>query len=354
VIFAHAFDILLAADMKHRNISVVIPVRNERTHIRSSLASMLSQTYPAENTEIVVADGMSDDSTREICDELALQHENIRIIDNPEQIVSSGLNRAIRQTSGDIVVRMDVHSVYPPDYLSSLVGALSELDADNVGGVVETLPSDDSLKSRSIALSLSNCFGVGNSRFRTGAANIREVDTVPFGCFRREVFDTIGYFDEELIRNQDDEFNARMKKHGMKICLVPHVKIKYYARDTFLKLFRMFYQYGYFKPLVNKKIGGPATARQLIPPCFVLFLLSGVLALVIPAYRTVYAGGLCCYGFINAVVSLHVSKKKPLLGLLTMHAHFVQHVAYGLGYLKGIVDFVIFRKRTNDNISISR
>ncbi len=184
----------------------------------------------------------------------------------------------IAAARGTVIVRMDAHVEYPRNYLSSLVGLLEQSGADNVGGVVQTLPANDSPIARAIACGMSHPLGVGNSHFRIGAAEDRWVDTVPFGCYRREVFDRIGLFDEELVRNQDDELNLRLIKHGGRILLSPRIVSKYFARDSLPKLWRMYYQYGYFKPLVVRKLGGVMTARQLLPPLFVLCLFATAIA----------------------------------------------------------------------------
>ncbi len=334
-------------------VSIIVPVRNEEGHISDVLSALQAQDYPRERVEVIVSDGMSTDSTRHILGRLGRKYPKIAIIDNPEGIVPTGLNRAIRQTHGDIIVRIDSHASYPSNYVSALVRNLTDLKADNVGGRIETFPYNDSAKAHAIAASMSNSFGVGDSHFRIGTTAVREVDTVPFGCFRREVFNKIGLFDEDLVRNQDDEFNARMRKHGMKVYLVPDVVVTYYARDTFTKLFRMFYQYGYFKPLVNKKLGLPATMRQFAPLCFVLFIVSGLSIPLVPAWTPFYAAGLAFYLMGNLYFSWGASKR-GLVCLLTMYAHLVQHVAYGTGYLVGILDFLILGKKSKRNAPLSR
>ncbi|MDI9434144.1 MAG: glycosyltransferase family 2 protein [Planctomycetota bacterium] len=334
-------------------VSIIMPVRNEEEYLFSVVESLEAQDYPKESLEIIVADGMSGDSTRMLLEESKARNPALVVIDNPERIVSTGLNRAIRCATGDIIIRVDCHASYSESYVSSLIRHLRELKADNVGGLLDTVPPNDSRKARAIAISMSNPFGVGNSHFRIGTARVREVDTVPFGCFRREVFDRIGLFDEDLVRNQDDEFNARMRKHGMKLYVVPDVVVRYYARDTYARLFRMFYQYGYFKPLVNKRLGLPATWRQFVPVAFVLLLLGGVLIPWSPAWGLFVLAGLTCYLVANLCFSWHASRR-GLVCMLTMYAHLVQHMAYGVGYLAGIMDFLILRKKSNKSIAISR
>src|SRR5947199_239080 len=185
----------------------------------------------------------------------------------------------------------DGHAVYSPSYISQLVAALEETGADNVGGVLVTLPANGRPLPRALAVGLSHPFGVGNSYFRIGATERRTVDTVPFGCYRRAVFDRIGVFDEDLVRNQDDELNARLLKQGGRIMLIPEVVSHYYARGSLGQVARMFYQYGYFKPLAAWKVGQIMTLRQVVPALFVCALaVTGALALVVSPARLAVAG----------------------------------------------------------------
>ena len=188
------------------------------------------------------------------------------------------MNLGIAAAGGSVIVRMDAHVEYPGRLHLRAGGPLERSGADNVGGVCQTLPAGDSAVAKAVAFGMSHPLGVGNSHFRIGTLEDRWVDTVPFGCYRREVFDRIGLFDEELVRNQDDEFNLRLIRHGGRILLSPRIVCKYFARDSLAKLWRMYYQYGYFKPLVVRKVGGVMTIRQLLPPLFVLSLIVTGLA----------------------------------------------------------------------------
>ena len=244
-------------------------------------------------------------------------------------------------------MRMDAHVDYPADYISSLVRLLQEKGADNVGGVCQTLPGGATAMARAIAIGMSHPVGVGNSYFRIGSAEERWVDTVPFGCYRKEVFDRIGMFDEDLVRNQDDEFNLRLIRSGGRILLTPKVVCRYYTRDSLGKLWRMYYQYGYFKPLVVRKVKGVMTLRQLVPPLFVLCLVAGALlapwsqiaaaalAVLVVSYATVLAG---C-----AVVAARKHGWPVALGLCLVFP--AMHLSYGIGYLRGLVKFLVFRHR---------
>ena len=321
-------------------LSVICPIYNEEKYIAKCIDSILAQDYPKDDLEVIFVDGMSKDRTREIVAEYIGKYPFIRLIDNPDRIVPPAMNIGIKASVGDIIVRLDAHAVFPQNYFSELVKNLHKLDADNVGGVCRTLPINDTPVCRSIAYVLSSSFGMGNSHFRIGADSIIEVDTVPFGCFKRELFDRVGYFDEELTRNQDDEFNGRIIKNGGKIFLLPDLVIDYYARDTVAKVYKMFYQYGLFKPLVNKKLGQPATIRQFFPLLFVLGLLLGPLTFLISrVFIWLYLGVLLVYLTLAAFFSSKESRSLKEV-LIKIWVYFVVHFAYGWGYINGIIKLI--------------
>lgn len=321
-------------------LSIICPIYNEERYIAKCIDSILAQDYPKDDLEVIFVDGMSSDRTREIVAEYSAKYPFIRLIDNPDRIVPPAMNIGIKASVGDIIVRLDAHAVFPQNYLSELVKNLRELDADNVGGVCRTLPINDTPVCRSIAYVLSSSFGMGNSHFRIGADSIKEVDTVPFGCFKRDLFERIGYFDEELTRNQDDEFNGRIIKNGGKIFLLPDLVIDYFARDTVAKVYKMFYQYGLFKPLVNKKLGQPATVRQFFPLLFVLGLILGPLTFLISsAFIWLYLGVLLVYLTLAAVFSSKESRSIKEV-LIKIWVYFVVHFAYGWGYINGIIKLI--------------
>lgn len=321
-------------------LSVICPIYNEERYIAKCIDSILAQDYPKDDLEVIFVDGMSSDRTREIVAEYSAKYPFIRLIDNPDRIVPPAMNIGIKASVGDIIVRLDAHAVFPQNYLSELVKSLLELDADNVGGVCRTLPINDTPVCRSIAYVLSSSFGMGNSHFRIGADSIKEVDTVPFGCFKRDLFERIGYFDEELTRNQDDEFNGRIIKNGGKIFLLPDLVIDYFARDTVAKVYKMFYQYGLFKPLVNKKLGQPATVRQFFPLLFVLGLILGPITFLISnVFIWLYLGVLLVYLTLAAVFSSKESRSLKEV-LIKIWVYFVVHFAYGWGYINGIIKLI--------------
>ena len=320
------------------NISIICPIYNEEKYIKKCIDSINKQTFPKDNMEIFFVDGMSTDKTRLIIEEYAKIFSNIHLLVNPNKIVPTALNLGIKNSKGDIIIRIDAHCAYPSNYISALVGYLYELNADNVGCILNTLPINDSTMCRAIAIASSHPFGVGNSKFRTGAINIIETDTVPFGCYRREVFDKIGLFDEELIRNQDDEFNARLINSGGKIFLIPNIVVDYFARDNFKKMSRMYYQYGLFKPLVNKKLGKPATGRQFVPVIFLMGLILGCILSFFSHYILfLYLIIIALYVTIGIIIGVKSKIKYndyKLIYYLPL-TFFIIHVSYGWGFLVG-------------------
>ena len=325
----------------HTNVSVVIPAYNEERFIEDCLSSVYRQDYPKELLEVIVVDGNSQDRTAEIIRE---KFPQVKLLHNPRKIVPVSMNIGIEAAQGVYIIRLDVHCVYPNDYFSRLVQFMeAHPEADNVGGVCKTLPANETARAEAIAIALSSKFGMGNSEFRVGVKEIKEVDTVPFGCYRREVFDKIGGYDEELIRNQDNELNSRLKQHGGRIFLLPDLLIDYYARPTVRKCGRMFYQYGLFNPLVDKKLGQFTSLRRMVPLFFVLYLiLFVVLSIILPKLTLWFAIPLLLYLLIDIVASLqHKAKPKVALWLLCIYP--VIHINYGIGYLDGILRLLFNR-----------
>lgn len=320
-------------------ISIICPVYNEERYIAGCIDSVLASDWPRENMELLLVDGGSSDHTREIIADYIEKHPFVRLLDNPEKIVPTAMNIGIKAAKGGIIMRIDAHSVYPAGYVSTLARKKRELKADNTGTPIRTLPADNSVKSTSIAVTSSHPFGVGDSRFRTGSDTVREVDTVPFGCFDKALFDRIGMYDEEMILNEDDELNGRIIRNGGKILLIPDVVIDYTARPTIGKMAHMYWGYGLFKPLVNKKLGRAATWRQFVPPLFVAGLAVG--AALSFAFRWLFYIYICVVAaYILAAVSISVGEafrhRTWKLALILPWTFFVAHVSYGTGYWAGL------------------
>lgn len=326
-------------------VSIVVPCRNEETYLVRCLDSILAADYPRDRLEILVVNGGSTDRTAEVLARYAAAHPGIVALENPQGTTPVALNIGIRAASGEIIVRMDAHVLYPPDYIRRLVAGLEESGADNVGGVLETVPAEDTPTARAIALGISHRFGVGNSHFRIGTDERREVDTVPFGCFRREVFERIGLFDEELIRNQDDEFNFRIITRGGRVLLLPDVFCRYFARRSLGQLARMYYQYGYFKPLVVRKVGRVMTVRQLVPALLVAGLSgSAALAIWLPPAQAIFALVAASYLALVLVCAAGAVRAHGLRCGIALAAVFpTLHFSYGAGFLLGIRDHLLTR-----------
>ena len=325
-------------------ISVICPIYNEESRIEACIQSIIAQDFPHEEMEVLFVDGMSTDRTRVIVGSYSQQYPFIRLLDNPMHTAPVALNRGIRAAKGDIIVRLDAHSKYPSDYFSVLVNKLQSTDADNVGGVCNTLPAKDTSVCRAIAYAMSSSFGMGNSHFRVGVDREKWVDTVPFGCFHRDIFDKIGFFDEELVRNQDDEFNGRIIQNGGKILLLPQVVVDYFARDTISKTAKMFYQYGLFKPLVNKKLRKPTTLRQFFPPLFLAGLvIGGLLSFFSSFIMWVYFSVLILYILLGLFAGFRCTHRLPdLFWMLVVFASI--HCSYGFGYWEGIYKVLVHGK----------
>ena len=258
------------------SVTVIVPCRNEIRHIRAFLESAMRQNLAGIDLEILVADGMSADGTREILEEYERICPALRVIDNPREIVSTGLNAAIRQARGEIIVRMDAHTEYAPDYIRACVQTLHESRADNVGG--PALTRADGYLAQAIARGFHSKFVSGGARFHD-PQYIGYVDTVTYGCWRKSTLLRLGLFDERLYRSQDSELNLRIRSAGGKIWQSSKIKSWYWPRPTLAALFRQYFQYGFWKVAVIRKHGKPASWRNLVPGASLLFalaLLTGV------------------------------------------------------------------------------
>lgn len=320
-------------------VSIIVPCRNEARYIAGFLADVLAQEHVAGGFEVLVADGNSTDGTREQLELLAAGDPRIIIVDNPAGTVSPGLNAALRAARGDVVARMDVHTGYAADYLSRCIATLEATGADNVGGPARTKAAG--YVGRAIALAYGSAFAVGGARFHD--VDFRgEVDTVPYGCWRRHTLVELGGFDEELVRNQDDELNLRLRRNGGRIWQEPDIRSWYQPRQSLSALFRQYFQYGYWKVRVIQKHRIPASWRHLVPGAAVA--AGTCLALLAPFSTTALAAGLTATGtwlFLAGAAGVAACRRSrdwaplPLLPLVFA----TYHAAYGLGFLKGGIDF---------------
>jgi len=316
-----------------RRVSIIVPCRNERAYVDVFMKSLLAQVLPAGvMIEALIADGMSDDGTREILEQYSREYPRIQVLLNSGRIVSCGLNQAIALAMGDTIIRMDMHARYAPDYIEQCLKVLDETGADNVGGPART--EARGYMQEAIAAAYHSPFGCGGARFHDTDYE-GYVDTVTFGCWRRGIFDWIGVFDEELTRNQDDEHNLRLTLAGGKIFQSPRIKCWYAPRSSLTALFRQYKQYGYWKVRLIRKHGRPASPRHLVPAAFVgsLLLLGLAAPFSIMAGR-VLASVVALYLFCSLLASIQVCgwRRIHLLPMMPV-VLATYHLSYGLGFL---------------------
>ena len=331
-------------EMSKPLVSIIVPCRNEREHIEAAIGSILTQKPPAGNFEVIVADGMSDDGTREILERLAKEDSRLRVVDNPSGFVSAGLNAAIGLARGKIIVRMDAHTHYAADYVDQCIKIMAETNADNVGG--PWIAQGAGMLGKAIAAAFQSPFTSGGARGRDPNYS-GPVDTVYLGCWPREVFDRIGLFDEDLIRNQDDEFNLRLARAGGKIWQSVKIKSWYQPRESLRLLFAQNMQYGYWKVRVIQKHRTPASIRHVIPASFLLLLMSlAVTSFWLSVNAAICGVLLATYAVCVVIASIKVAGTEGWRLLLLLPMVFVcYHFGYGYGFLRGIFNFILLRRQ---------
>ncbi|MCI0337165.1 MAG: glycosyltransferase family 2 protein [Acidobacteria bacterium] len=322
------------------SVTVIMPIRNEAGFIRRSLGAVLAQDYPRDQLEVLIADGMSIDATREIIAELAMTYPplRIRIVDNPEKIVPTGINRALALAKSDVIIRVDGHTIIATDYVRQCVTALQNSGADNVGGRMEAV--GEGWFGRTVALATNSPYAVGGARFHFSDRE-EWVDTVYMGAWPREVFERVGLFDEEQVRNQDDEFNYRLLSHGGKILLSPQIKSHYYNRSTPRSLWRQYFQYGYWKVRVMQKVRRQMRLRHFVPPLFITVLLFSLLMTPFSVMAWWMLGlALVSYMIANIGISVLTARRGDWNLLLLLPLCFATiHFSWGIGFLVGLVRF---------------
>jgi succinoglycan biosynthesis protein ExoA len=311
------------------SLSIIVPCLNEEKTIRILLDAILVQTYSVSEMEVVIADGLSEDNTR--AEIAAFQDENpaldVKVIDSPERIIPAGLNLAINAARGEIIVRLDAHSAPAPDYVERCVNALNAELGDNVGGVWDIRPGAEGWVALSIAAAAAHPLGVGDAAYRH-ATQAQIVDTVPFGAFRRELIEKIGLFDETLLANEDYEFNARIRQSGGKVWLDPAIQSIYFARPTFSRLAKQYFNYGFWKWKMLQRYPSTLRWRQLLPPVFVLSLLFW---LVLGAFFPLSFLFLALELFLYFSILFLAALRKKIIGLPI--AITTMHISWGSGLL---------------------
>ena len=331
-------------DTTEIQISIVSACRNEVTHIASFLQSIALQDLDGFTWEVIIADGMSTDGTRELLDRYSAAHSNVQVIPNPGRIVSTGLNEAIRAARGDVILRLDAHTHYAPDYVRCCVETLLQTGADNVGGPARTQAAGP--VQQAIAAAYHSRFSTGGARFHDPSYE-GWVDTVTYGCWRKETLERLGLFDESLVRNQDDELNLRLVRAGGKIWQNPAIVSWYAPRATVFGLFQQYFQYGYWKVLVIRKHRLPGSWRHVVPAAFVganlllpfliaLFLSIGATA-NFSRVETSWLVVTACYTIANLIASVLAARRSGWTTLPWLPPIFVAyHFSYGFGFLMGL------------------
>ena len=322
-----------------KQVSVIVPCRNERRYIEGFCAGVMRQQLPAEwQLQLVVADGQSDDGTRELLQAIAQRDPRVVWIDNPARIVSTGLNAALKLATGEIIVRMDVHSEYADDYVAQCLAVHAETGADNVGGPWHAVADENAgPMQQAVAAAFQ-------SRWVAGGALSRQldydgwVDTVYLGSWPRQTFERFGGFDEQLVRNQDDEHNLRIVKGGGRVWQSSGIRSVYRPRANLSQVFRQYLQYGYWKPFVMKKHGQPASVRHAVPGVFVALLAVSLLMALLglgdaPLWSLI---NLYALGVLLMTVAVAQTKTLAMPVLLRIPAVIAAyHVGYGIGSVIG-------------------
>jgi succinoglycan biosynthesis protein ExoA len=328
-------------------VSVIVPCYNEQSTILSMLKAFGSQTFPQAEMEVVIADGMSTDGTRAAIASFQKNFPDldVRVVENPNRSIPSGVNRAIEAARGEIIIRFDGHSKPYPDYVANCIAAHEAGRGENVGGIWEIHPGADTWMANSIAIAAAHPLGVGDALYRH-AKRAAEVDTVPFGSFRRALIEQVGFFDETLLTNEDYEFNARVRKSGGKIWLDPSIRSVYFARATLLELIRQYWRYGFWKWRMLRRHPDTIRWRQALPPLFVLSLISlTILSVMIPFAGVLLAAEVLLYLSIMILAGFHAAlrRRKAYLILGLPLGIFAMHISWGSGFLWSILTSIVQR-----------
>lgn len=324
-----------------KQVSVIVPCYNEEATICLLLEALCKQTYPSENMEIIIADGLSSDHTRLIINEFKIGNPqlDIRIVDNPLRVIPSGLNRAIEAAKGEYLVRLDAHSIPNVDYIERVVEALDKQRGDNVGGIWKIRPSGPGWIARSIAAAGAHPLGVGDALYRIGA-KAQYVDTVPFGAFRRELAIKIGMYDEGMLTNEDYELNSRIRREGRKIWFDPAIQSTYFARSTYSSLAQQYWRYGYWKAQMLRRYPGTIRWRQAIPPLFSASLIVLFIGGIFVSWIWILLGiELIIYSiiliFAGIIAALNQNSPSLIIGLPLAIA--IMHITWGTALIWGII-----------------
>jgi len=328
-------------------ISIIIPIRNEENYIKECIESIINFDYPKEALEILFIDGMSKDSTLNIIKHYQEQYPYIKVIENRDKIVPTAMNLGIKEAKGDYICRLDAHASYPRDYISKLLEWSQKLDADNVGAVCKTSLKSSTNIAKAIQFVMSDKFGVGNSLFRIGVDRPLEVDTVPFGFYKKEVFEKIGGYNEKLVRVQDLEMNKRLKRDGGKIFLVPDIECTYYPRETLKSFWQNRFKTGkwiilapYFTNTLNN-----ISLRHITP---LIFLLISFLLILLSLFNKLFIPLLTIFLLFYSIILFAralILTKDSILSFNILVVYATLHFGYGLGSFISIMEIFINKRK---------
>ena len=324
-------------------ITYIMPIRNESVFIERSINSILNQTFQSFDFEIIIADGMSTDGTRDVVKRLMESIAEIKLIDNPEKTVPTGFNRALSISRGDYIIRIDGHALLARDFLEKCLEQFRITNADCVGGPITNISRDKI--GNIVSIALQSKFGVGGISFRERIKYGKYVGTLAFGAYNRQVFNKIGGYDTDLIRNQDDEFNFRMVQNKLKIWIHPSIQSFYYPKSSIVGLFKQYFQYGFYKIRVFQKRSAIASIRHIIPLIFIIAILFSIYVLLFKDVVFPIKSLSLMYVFTSIFFTINEIKNNTQIGFLFILlplCFLTLHISYGLGSLLGI--FYFFNK----------
>ena len=324
-------------------VTIIIPCRNEKKFIGKCLDSLIAQDYPKDKLEILVLNGMSTDKTKTVVEGYGRKHPFIKILDNPNKTSPCALNIGIKNSTGELIIHMGAHSTYQPNYVSKSVNYLIEYGADNVGGILLTLPASNTLIAKAIALVLSNRFGTGNAFFRLGSDKPIWVDAVFGGCYKKEMLLKVGLYNEKLTRSQDMEMNMRIKKAGGKILLFPDIITYYYPKPTLKEFFGHNLLDGIWA-IYPLKFGASLKLRHYVPFIFVLSLIFSLILSFFfkpTIYLFLFIIGLYLLASLFFSISIAIREKNLGLFFVLPLAFACRHFGYGLGSLIGFIKLIL-------------
>jgi succinoglycan biosynthesis protein ExoA len=323
------------------SVSIIVPCYNEQATIRLLLGAILAQNYPQSKMDVVIADGLSQDKTLAVIAEFQKEHPSppVIVVNNYRRTIPSSLNLAIEKAKGEIIVRLDAHSMPIPEYIERCVQTLEEGKGSCVGGIWKIRPGGEGWIAQSIAAAAAHPLGVGDAMYRL-EAKPGAVDTVPFGAFRRNLIETIGGFDETLLTNEDYEFNTRIRQNGGVVWLNPSIRSTYIARATFAELAKQYWRYGYWKFKMLSRYPKTVRWRQALPPLFVLSLIClPIFSIFLTSARFLLLIEIIFYLLVlaGAGITLAFRQHKLLIAPGLVYAIITMHLTWGSGFLWSLV-----------------